>query len=162
MALSIGTQTPNESWRGRIDEVAIHRAALAEQQIAASARRILNREANVKPLSRLVVEAKLVQASKIPQPKETVYVRSYSFFEYEVAKVLAGDFAGKKMRVAHWTEMDNRKLTPAEYKAGRTQTLTLEPFEEHIELRDEEVFDTLPEDFDVPLFFDAAPLAFAE
>jgi hypothetical protein len=111
-----------------------------------------------KPVPQYVIEATLINASTIPEPNKTVYPRSYSIHEYKVDKVLSGDFTGKTLRVAHWTEMNNQLLKAATYKVGQTVTLTLEPFDAHPELEQEEVFNTLKQDLDAAQFFDTAPL----
>lgn len=156
--LILGSTSADNAWHGRIDALAIHRGALSAETIAASAQEVAAAVKENKPVPQYVIEATLINASTIPEPNKTVYPRSYSIHEYKVDKVQSGDFTGKTLRVAHWTEMDNQRLKAATYKVGQTVTLTLEPFDAHPELEQEEVFDSLKQDLDAAQFFDTAPL----
>lgn len=156
--LMLGSTSADSAWHGRIDALAIHRGALSSETIAASAQEVAAGVKENKPVPQYVIEATLINASTIPEPNKTVYPRSYSIHEYKVDKVLSGDFTGKTLRVAHWTEMNNQRLKPAAYQVGQTVTLALEPFDSHPELEKEEVFDSLKQDLDAVQFFDTAPL----
>jgi hypothetical protein len=160
-------------WVGLLEGVRLHARALSAEEVAARAGEVLAPPGGRKPPPRLVVEAELLARSAVPAPEDTVYDRGYAVFEYEAVRVVEGKLespvcvraaarAGRpRFRVARWAEMANRRLEAAERDVGAVDTLVLEPFDANPQMEDEQAFDTLDPDFELPVFYDAGPISFA-
>jgi hypothetical protein len=87
---------------------------------------------------RLVVEARLVAASSIPDPASIApYRHALVVNGYEVVRVIEGVAAGDVLAVAQWAIRDSRVLPGAERSIGSVHRLTVERYAAHPELEGE-------------------------
>ena len=103
---------------------------------------------------RLVVEARMLEASPIPTPKSILpYRRAMLVNEYEVVRVLEGSYDGPKILVAHWVIRDGQVLATAAREPGSLHRLTLEAYDAHPELEGERlIMDS--DAFELRLYYD--------
>ena len=149
----------DRNWDGSLEGVAVYSRAVphveAEHKYLLYESRLRDR----KPVDRLVVEARLVEVTPMPEVAELQeYSRGIVVHAYEVQRVLDGkiqpDDAAQKIQVAHWALLDRQPVAGlAERELGKTYTLQLEAFAEHPQLESERTFNSC-EDFDVPLYYD--------
>jgi hypothetical protein len=148
-------------WIGLLEGVRLHARALPAEEVAARAAELARLAGGREPPARLVVEAELLARSVVPAPEDTVYDRGYAVFEYEAVSVIEGRLEAARFRVARWAEMANRRLEAATSRVGEVHRLVLEPFDENPQMEDEQAFDTLEPDFELPFYYDAGPISFA-
>jgi hypothetical protein len=106
-----------------------------------------------------VVEAELVQFTKVPEPKEVLpYKHALIVQEYRILSVTSGGMAGvkpgAKIRVKRWGIISGAKTGIATLTKGAKVTLNLERIEDHPEIEREFTVDKLPDDFDTPYLYD--------
>ncbi len=104
--------------------------------------------------SRLVVEARVLEAAPIPTPESILpYRRAMLVNEYEVVQVLEGAYEETNILVAHWVIRDGRVLATAARERGSIHRMTLELYDEHLELEGERlIMDS--DEFDLRLYYD--------
>jgi hypothetical protein len=107
-----------------------------------------------KPTEQLVVEVRVMEAAPMPTPQSILpYRRAMLVNEYEIVRVLDGDYQGKKILVAHWVIRDGQVLATATRESGSLHRLTLEAYDEHPELEGERlVMDS--DAFELRLYYD--------
>jgi hypothetical protein len=94
-------------------------------------------EAAVEP-GRLVVEARIVATSAIPDPASIApYRHALVVNSYEIQRVIEGDASGDRLAVAHWAIRDARVLEGADRAVGSVRQLTVERYDAHPELEGE-------------------------
>lgn len=87
--------------------------------------------------ARVVVDARLVEASAVPAPESIApYRHALAVHAFEVVGVISGPLEGRRVRVAQWAIRDGRR-TAAASRPGQTVRLTLEPYDRHRELEGE-------------------------
>jgi hypothetical protein len=103
---------------------------------------------------RLIVEARLIESAPIPTPESILpYRRALLVNEYEVVKVLEGNYQGERILAAHWVIRDGNVLDTAAREQGSVYRMTLEPYDQHDELEGERlVMDS--DAFDLRLYYD--------
>jgi hypothetical protein len=104
---------------------------------------------------RIVAEVNLVATSKTPTPDQIApYRNALVINEYEVVSVREGTLDAPKIRVAEWGLWDTKPAKSWMFRPDRfrNQLILLEPFESNPQMERELVFDTLPEDFELPQF----------
>jgi len=123
--------------------------AKTEPAVAAS-----GKSAPQKTVKRLIVEARLMEPSVIPAPKDIApYRRALLVNGYEVVRVLSGSYRQKKLMAAHWVIEDGQVLKDAVREKGKTYRLVLERYDEHPELEGERlVMDS--DEFKLLLFYE--------
>ena len=90
---------------------------------------------NSQQVKRIVVEARLLENTKIPTPRSIApYRQALLVNEYEVVKVLEGVYQEKRILVAHWVIRNGQVLTTADREKGSLLRLALEAYDEHQEL----------------------------
>ena len=145
-------------WSGRLEGVALYSrwmdAAEARQNSEAYWRLYESRE-SIRPLE---VEATLTNLSRAPTLEEIKpYREALAVYEYESARALDGSAAPSKMRVVHWVALDGETLESAQWKAGRSVRIRIEPFERNPQLESFYMSDTLEPDFNTPLYYAVDP-----
>ena len=115
----------------------------------------LTAAASRKAALKCVAEARLVETSKFPLLQRILpYTEALTVNEYEVQKVLSGDFdPGKRIRVVHWAIRTRRPLAISQARTGEVLRLPLEQYKDHAELESLLLCDTLALDNTVPLFY---------
>jgi|GEM_PF-534086 len=153
----VGNNLDNQSWRGTVEGIALYNRALTgdEAQINANAYRALRESAPaVQPLE---VEARLIGVSKIPTLNEIKpYRQALIVNEYAVKRVVRGDYATPRIRVAHWAILDEVTQPIARLPIGEELRLLVEPLADQPQLEEQFTNNTLDEDFDLPLFYSVA------
>jgi len=120
-------------WRGDVEGVAIYGRTVGAAEAVANYRAYRTRIEARTGLPRLTVRARLVQKRDIPRP--TVYPDSLVVFDYRVESRLAGTYAGDKVLVAHYGNLNGeRRRATADLRVGRVYRLHLEPFDDHPQL----------------------------
>lgn len=95
-----------------------------------------------------VVEATVLEKSTQPDPRRANYPDSLYVVKYGVNRVVSGPSAepGTILYVVHWNFRGRKPLPSASLEAGTSQTLTLTPWDDRIELQTL----NLSDDFDDP------------
>jgi len=140
------------NWAGELEGIAIYSRFLNDEEVALHQSRYAARYAERKPAERLVVDAQLVEASRIPDIGEIgSYRRSIVRNLYRIDKVIDGKApSDREIVVTEWAILDRKPLARA-VKVGDTVRLTLEPFNQHPELKSDWVQDDLSV-FDAAVF----------
>jgi len=144
-------------WRGKLQGVAIYSRAIGAEEAADNfaAYEAIIKARPVAP--RIKFRGKLAAKSKIPNPQNIApYRDALVVYEYDVEKILGGEYDLKKIRVARWALVDAKPASIAHAGPGDPAELAVEPFADHPELEAEVVSDTLEEDYDLPLYVDTA------
>ena len=91
------------------------------------------------------VEAVLMEKTPFLHPENSTYRNALACYEYEVVKVLEGNYPEPKLRVAHLV-MRNSQLRPEiDWMPGRREILTLVPLASYPDTEKLETLDELPE-----------------
>ena len=86
----------------------------------------------------VVVEASVVASSRIPTPESILpYRQALLVNEYEIARLVSGSYSGERILVAHWVIRDGRVLNGAARDEGSLHRMTLEPYDQRLELEGE-------------------------
>jgi len=143
-------------WRGKLEGVAIFSRAVDASQVAKDYAEYAKRLAARKPIVQVTIRGTLAAVSTVPRPRDIApYHSALVVHEFDVTKVLAGEYADKKVRVARWGLIHRKKTAAGRAKPGERRDLVLEKFSDHPELAGELVSNTLPEDFDLDLYVEA-------
>ena len=158
MPLTFGDEIGGgRNWRGSLDSVAIFDRFLSPKEAAGHHQLAATLLRDRKPVPRVVVEAKLVEATAIPTAEAMgTYRRALVENVYEVTQVVSGTIPEKASRivVSQWVVMDGKTLpSAAKLKPGHTATLTLESAADHPEL-EPEFRSSDHAEFSAPVFFD--------
>jgi hypothetical protein len=142
------------NWSGTLEGVAIY----SRYVDSVEAQHNLELYADVlkgrKPASRLVVDARLVEASNIPAPKAILpYRRGLVVNRYEIIKVIEGQYKREELLAAHWAILDAQIINGAEREKDKAYRMTLEAFDDHPELEGERLM-TDSDEFLLPLYYD--------
>lgn len=143
------------AWQGWIDAVAVYDRALSEAEAKANAAVFAKIIAARNMPERIVAEVNLLATSKTPTPDQIApYRNALVINEYEVVSVREGTLDAPKIRVAEWGLWDTKPAKSWMFRPDRfrNQLILLEPFESNPQMERELVFDTLPEDFELPQF----------
>ena len=151
-----GADPASLPWRGKLEGVAIFSRAIDASQVARDYAEYAKRLAARKPVAQVTIRGTLAAASPVPKPRDIApYHSALVVHEYDVAKVLAGAYAAKKIRVARWGLIHRKKTPVARAKLGEQRELVLERFSDHPELGVELVSNTLADNFDLELYVEA-------
>ena len=107
-----------------------------------------------KTIKRLVVEARLMDLSVTPTPRDIApYRQALLVNGYQIIRVISGSYRQKKIMAAHWVIEEGRVLTDAKREKGKTYRMVLERFDDHPELEGERlIMDS--DEFKLPLFYE--------
>ena len=105
---------------------------------------------------RLVVDARVRQEVILPTPTSIApYREGLLGIEYDVVRVVEGQYDARVIVAAHWIIRDGQTLAGADRPRGGTYRLTLDPYDMRPELEGKRlVMDA--EDLTLPLFYDFA------
>jgi FimV-like protein len=143
-------------WRGKLEGVAIFSRAIDASQVARDYAEYAKRLAARKPVVQVTIRGTLAATSRVPNPADIApYHSALVVHEYDVAKVLSGKYAAKKVRVARWGLIHRKKTAAGRAKVGERRDLVLEKFSDHPELGVELVRNTLADNFDLTLYVEA-------
>ena len=155
-------------WLGKIEGVAIYKRVLDSAEVQRNFESYLKKRQSRKVLPQVEVEAALVDASQIPEPKRIApYRDGLVINEYEIKKVgkTASDwkFSGKiepgtRIRVAQWGIIEAKTTDLSKAKVGEVRPLVLEVYRNHPEkLEDVVTSNTLDLTADLPLLYEPRP-----
>jgi hypothetical protein len=104
--------------------------------------------------TRVVVNARLAHAGPIPSPQSILpYRHALVVNEYDVASVVNGQYAEKKIRVAQWAIRNGKVIAGATKSPGAQATLTVERYDAHPELEGERLISVLGTS-NLPLYYE--------
>ncbi len=141
--------------RAALERFTVHARALGRDDIAARAARDLAAVRDRRPLPRLRVRARVLDATEPDLGKLDPYHRMLVDHTYQVTAVLEGSLDAKKIAVLHWAVLDNRRVPGFPRAVGREVELDLEPHETRPELSGE-LTELGSEEFGLPHFLDVA------
>ncbi len=142
------------AWAGLIEGVTLYNRALGPDEAATRQMLYAERLKSRSEPEQALVEARLIQASPVPDPDAIEpYRRALLVNEYEVKRVKAGAVPDERILVAHWVIMDDQVLDTAERVPGRTYRMTLEFFDDRPELEGEWIAQDAG-DLLLPLYYD--------
>jgi hypothetical protein len=105
------------------------------------------------PIARATIKATLLSKSETPTIQSMApYTNAFVVYEYRVDRVLDGKCSEKTIRVAQWGVKDLKPTPLVATATGTAATLVIELFSAHPKLESEFLNDTLPEDFEKPLY----------
>jgi len=142
-------------WAGTLEGIAIYSRFLSAREVRRDCTHYSSALRERRSVPRSEVVGRLRALSTVPTYKEVApYFRALAVYEYEVTRVINGDAAQRTIRVAHWAMMDRKVLGISKRKTGEEYRLQLEPFEANRQLESEFLSDTLPANWEVPLYYD--------
>lgn len=142
------------AWRGRLDHIAMYGRRVFKPEFEANAEILTRQLAARRPASRVVVRARLVEASHIPTPESISPYRSAMVAHaYDVVDVLQGELPNRAILAARWAILDLEIQADAARTVGEVYRLELERFDEHPELEGERLVMDL-EDVSRPLYYE--------
>ena len=151
-----GGDPPSLPWRGKLEGVAIFSRAIDAKQVAGDYAEYAKRIAARKPIVQVTIHGTLAAKSRVPDPRDIApYHSALVVHEYDVAEVLAGAYAHKKVRVARWGLVRGKKTAATRAKTGERREIVLEKLSDHPELAGELVTDTLADNFDLDRYVEA-------
>jgi hypothetical protein len=107
--------------------------------------------------TRVVAEVRLARAGPIPTPQSILpYRHALVVNEYDVVKVVEGQYTQKKILVAQWAIRDGRVLADARKAPGAGVRLTTERYDAHPELEGERLITDVGTT-DLPLYYEIKP-----
>jgi hypothetical protein len=149
----VGGNLDNQTWVGTVEGIALYNRALGPEEVKANASAYMNIIGSRKPVERLELEGKLVEASKIPTIKQIQpYTRGLAVYEFQVTKVLAGEYGAKAVRVADWAILDSEPTRFAQLSIGAKAHLVLEDMALNPQMLSESTTDSLEIAPDLPQF----------
>lgn len=155
MALLFGDELDgNRDWAGTVEGVALYSRVLSGEEIADHARESLARIAARPEVPVKRVQARLVEASRIPTLEEISPYRSLLVL-HEFERTGEGD-SPERFRVLFWAWMDGKAQSKATVEPGGTVDLRLQAFSAHPHLHELSVSDTLSPDLDLPVYLDVS------
>ncbi|MEX0653785.1 MAG: LamG-like jellyroll fold domain-containing protein [Phycisphaeraceae bacterium] len=149
---------PGRAWQGTLEGVAIYNRFMDADEAEANARHSLDRLAKRPVAPSVDVEAELVGKSRMPTLEEiSPYRQALVLYEYRLTEPVA-DAAikhepGDTVRVMHRAILNGKTLAIDDRDEGERYRLHLEPFEANPQVEALYQSDTLPDDFEAPLYF---------
>ncbi|MCX6874593.1 MAG: hypothetical protein NTW21_12425 [Verrucomicrobia bacterium] len=126
-----------DPWRGRLEALAVFPRALTAEEAAEEAAASRAVQAGRQPATTIRFRGTLVrQATTSDLEKIRPYTRSLTAAEYQVEKVLAGEWNQPTITVLHWMIMDSKRLPLADRKLGTALELSVERVDQHPQLED--------------------------
>lgn len=141
-------------WLGTIEGVAMYARVLPADEVREQSRRYRLATAVRPRVEPLIVRAKLLAASRPPTLQEiSPYREALAVYEYAVEGIEQGSYKKPRIRVAHWVLLDAQPQPAHSMQAGASVRLVLEPFAANPQVQSVYMADTLPENFDLELFY---------
>jgi len=122
-------------WQGAMEGIAVYARALEPEEIEANRELYALRYAVRIPVTRWVVEARLVEKTSGARSE----TRALNSGLYEVVEQVRGRLEEDRFVAIHWAVMDGEAQEAAARKPGEVYRMILEPAFEHRELLDETV-----------------------
>jgi len=156
MTLRFGNSAnADQPWRGVLEGIAMYDRALDDDEVSRTFRRYQGRLAKRTSPKQARVIVRPTACSHLPTPEEIApYRKALAICDYNVLKVEGGSCKTQRIRVAHWAILDGKMLDLPQARRDWSLRMRIEPWEQHPELESVYVSTTLPDDFDVPLYYD--------
>lgn len=143
-------------WQGRVEALAVYARTLPLEEAVRNAALAQQRVASRKMAPQFTGEFKLKAKSVIPAVSDILpYTRTLVVYEYELVRAIAGTRPAQTIRVVHWGIHNSRKLAIETIAINTTTTLTLEKFADRLDLQNEMLIDSLPDNPDVDLYVES-------
>lgn len=150
-----GDGDEGSGWRGSLDAVAIYCRTLGPEEAAANAHAYRARLAEREAVPGHRVRARLVAASEAPTLEEIApYRDALVVYEWEVLRVLDGELAEPRVRVAHWAVLGGEPQPVPHGPPGTRSRLELERLSDNEQAAAYPLMDGLEPRPDLPLFLD--------
>ncbi len=154
MPMNIGNNLDGQQWRGTIEGVALYSRFLSADEAKANFEAYRQLRDARPPVEALELDARLLSSSEVPTLKQIEpYRQALIVNEYEVKRVIRGQYATPKIRVAHWAMLDETTQPIARLAVGQDVKLLVEPLVDQPQLADQYTSNTLEDDFDLPLYY---------
>ena len=138
-------------WMGTIDGVAIFDRVMSAEEIQENCGRYKDAISKRVPAPKMEIDAILQHSSNVPSlDRINPYRDALAVDEYQVQRVLTGDYAPSVIRVVRWAIINGEVLPPP----GGIRRLFLEKFSAQSQLQSIYLSDTLNENFALDLYFD--------
>lgn len=149
-----------QPWRGRLEFFELHSRALSPDGIRAMYANAMDEIKSRPAMPSITFEGVLLARSKYPKPWDPGYTYSevLSIGEYRIEKLIGGEYAGEKIRVAEWMYVDRVFLTNSRKTVGSRHVLTVERLDRHAHLTTTERADTLELDLDAEVHYARGPI----
>ncbi len=147
-------------WRGRLEFFELHNRTLDQDEIQAMYAKAKEEIKDRPGIPSIAFEGELLARSKYPKPWDPGYTYSevLSIGEYRIVKLISGEYAGEKIRVAEWMYVDRIFLTNSRKAIGSRHALTVERLDRHAHLTTTERADTLELDLDAVVHYARGPI----
>jgi hypothetical protein len=141
-------------WPGFLDHIAIYNRERTETDARQSYASIAAAMQSRAPVSRLTVEARLVESTAIPEPAAIApYRRALVVDQYDNVKAIQGRQPGDHLLAARWVILDGQALAAVQREKEKGYRLILESFADHPELEGERlIMDS--EELQLPLYYE--------
>ncbi len=146
----------DRTWEGTLEGVAIYSRFMDKEEAHANARHYLGFVSARKSVPQVQVEAKLLATSQFPTLAQIEpYREALVIYEYQVVNSVENKLVGNddRIRVAHWALLNGGQMPARQHEVGQRYQLMLEPFAANTQIEGMYQSDTLPDDFDVELFY---------
>ncbi|MCP4660097.1 MAG: PKD domain-containing protein [bacterium] len=124
-----GEHRCDATWNGILEGVAFYARFPDPEEVRENARRYLEMMRRRPPVPSLRLRGRLLARARNPTLEEiTPYRDGLAVFEYQVERVLEGEYSGDRIRVAHLVILDDEHTPAAWRREGESLELLLEPF----------------------------------
>lgn len=132
-----GLPDGREDWAGSLEGIALYNRAISADEAKRKYALYTKRLGDRKPAEQLIIQAKLLEQSAIPQPDAIgAYNRALAVHTYEIAEVLSGTYTEQYISIAQWAILDRTVVADVE-PIGSLYRFTVEKFDDHPELEGE-------------------------
>jgi hypothetical protein len=154
MPMNIGNNLDGQVWRGTVEGVALYSRALPADEARANFDAYRQLRDSRPRVESLELDARLLSSSEVPTLKQIEpYRQALIVNEYEVKRLIRGQYATPKIRVAHWAMLDETTQPIARLAVGQDIKLLVEPLVDQPQLADQYTSNTLEDDFDLPVYY---------
>jgi hypothetical protein len=154
MSMNIGNNLDGQPWHGSVEGVALYSRALSADEARTNFEAYRQLRSSRPPVEGLEVEARLTSSSEVPTLKKIApYRQALVVNEYDVKRVVRGEYATAKIRVAHWGILDETTQPIGRLPDDADIKLLVEPLVDQPQLADQFTSNTLEDDFDLPLYY---------
>lgn len=147
-------------WRGSIEFLELYNQALEPSALKLRYEHAVGEIKNRPARPVITFAGTLMARSEYPKPWDPgfTYSEVLSICEYSVEKVIAGEYSGKKIRVAEWMYVDRIFLTNSQKKIGSKHCLSVDQLDQRSNLTTTERADTLDLDVDAVVYYAPGPV----
>jgi hypothetical protein len=142
------------TWKGSLKGVTVFARALTPKESKTDSAFWREKIDAREPVKRVKLRVKLVSASSIPDPNTIMpYSRCLIVNVYEVAEVVAGEYKGAEIAIAHWAILDRAVVADADREKTPADAVTVEPMDANPQLRSEMMVQDAG-GYELPLYYE--------